>query len=49
MHTWCRATGPANATAVVAAPLHTVWLLMLLADGVGFTVMSNVTGVPDTR
>jgi hypothetical protein len=40
------ATGPAMVTAVVAAPLHTVWLAIVFTDGVGFTVMVNVTGVP---
>lgn len=39
-------TGPVKFTAVVAAPLHNVWLVMLSTLGVGFTVISNVTGVP---
>ncbi len=40
------ATGPAMVTAVVAVPLHTVWLAIVVTDGVGFTVMVNVLGVP---
>lgn len=32
--------------AVVAAPLHTVWLPTAFTVGVGFTVMVNVLGVP---
>lgn len=40
------ATGPAMVTAVVFVPLHTVWLAIALTDGVGLTVMVNVTGVP---
>lgn len=40
------ATGPVIVTAVVAAPLHTVWLAIVLTDGVGFTVMVKLTGVP---
>ena len=40
------ATGPVNVTAVVAAPLHTVWLATVFTDGVGFTVMVKLIGVP---
>lgn len=39
-------TGPANVTAVVAAPLHTAWLVTAFTVGVGFTVMVNVPAVP---
>jgi len=40
-------TGPLRATTVVAAPLHTVWLVgVALTDGVGFTVIANWIGVP---
>ena len=35
-----------NATAVVAALLHTTWLAMAFTIAVGFTVMVNVLGVP---
>lgn len=37
-------TGPAKLTAVVVAPLHTVWLVMAFTVGVGFTVMVNEVG-----
>lgn len=40
------ATGPAMVMAVVAVPLHTVWLAIVFTDGVGFTVMVKVTGTP---
>lgn len=40
------ATGPVIVTAVVAVPLHTVWLAIVFTDGVGFTVMVNVMAVP---
>jgi len=37
---------PENATAVVAAPLHKVWLAIAFTVGVGLTVMVNVLGTP---
>jgi hypothetical protein len=37
---------PLKATAVVAAPLHSVWLETVFTVGVGFTVMVNVLAVP---
>ena len=40
------ATGPVIVTAAVAVALHTVWLAIVFTDGVGFTVMVNVIGVP---
>ena len=40
------ATGPAIVTAVVVAPLHTVWLAIAVTDGVGFTVIVNTLGIP---
>jgi hypothetical protein len=40
------ATGPAIVTAVVFDPAHTVWLAIVVTDGVGFTVIVNVIGVP---
>jgi hypothetical protein len=33
-------------TAAVAEPAHTAWLAMAFTDGVGFTVIVNVTAVP---
>jgi hypothetical protein len=33
-------------TAVVAVPLHTVWLLTALTDGVGLTVIVKLVDVP---
>jgi hypothetical protein len=39
-------TGPPKFTAVVGAPLHTVWLGTAFTVGVGFTVMVNDVGVP---
>ena len=39
-------TAPANVTAVVFAPLHTVWLDTAATVGVGLTVIVNVIGVP---
>lgn len=32
--------------AVVLVPTHAVWLACAFTDGIGFTVMVNVTGVP---
>ena len=40
------ATVPPKVTAVVAAPLQSVWLGTVFTVGVGFTVMVNVVGVP---
>lgn len=40
------ATGPPIVTAVVNEPAHTDWLAIAVTDGVGFTVMVKVTGVP---
>ena len=40
------ATGPLIVTAAVADPAHTVWLAIAFTDGVGFTVMVKLTGVP---
>jgi hypothetical protein len=40
------ATGPVMVTAAVAVALHTVWLAIAFTDGVGFTVMVKVIGVP---
>jgi hypothetical protein len=40
------ATGPAIVTAVVAVPLHTVWLAIVFTVAVGFTVIVNVIAVP---
>ena len=40
------ATGPVMVTAVVVAPLHTTWLAIAFTDGVGFTVIVKVIGVP---
>ena len=40
------ATGPVMVTAAVAVPLQTVWLAMAFTDGVGFTVMVKLIGVP---
>ena len=40
------ATGPLIVTAVVDAPLQTVWLAIGVTDGVGFTVIVNVTDAP---
>ena len=39
------ATGPVK-LAVTVLPAHTVWLATGVTDGVGFTVMVNVFGVP---
>lgn len=39
-------TPPVNVTAVVAAPLQTVWLDTVFTVGVGFTVTVNELGVP---
>ena len=39
-------TPPEKLTAVVGAPAQTVWLDMVPAVGVGFTVMVKVIGVP---
>lgn len=39
------ATGPVKFTAT-GAPAHTVWLATAFTDGVGFTVMVKVFGVP---
>ena len=38
-------TGPLKAW-VTVAPAHTVWLVTGFTDGIGFTVMSKLTGVP---
>ena len=40
------ATGPVIVTAVVAEPAHTAWLAIAFTDGVGFTVIVKLTGVP---
>ena len=40
------ATGPLKLTADVACPLHNTWLAMGLTDGVGFTVIVKVIGIP---
>ena len=40
------ATGPVMATAVVAAPAHTVWFAIVFTAGVGLTVMVKLIGVP---
>ena len=40
------ATGPVIVTAVVAVPLHTVWLAITFTDGVGLTVIVKVLDVP---
>jgi hypothetical protein len=40
------ATGPLIVTAAVDAPAHTVWLAIAFTDGVGFTVIVKLTGVP---
>jgi len=40
------ATGFVKLTAVVVAPLHKVWSLTLSTEGVGFTVMVNVSTGP---
>jgi len=37
---------PVNVTAVVLAPLHTVWFPAAPTDGVGFTVMLNTWLLP---
>ena len=37
---------PAKLTASVCAPLHLVWLVGLVAVGVGLTVMVKVDGTP---
>ncbi len=37
------ATGLVKFTAVVVAPLHTVWSLTLSTEGVGFTVISKLS------
>ena len=39
------ATGPLKAC-VTVAPAHTVWLATGFTDGIGFTVIVNVIGVP---
>lgn len=39
------ATGPLK-VCVTVAPAHTTWLAGGLTDGIGFTVMVNVIGVP---
>lgn len=39
------ATGPLKAW-VTVVPAHTTWLATGLTDGIGFTVIVNVTGVP---
>lgn len=39
------ATGPLKAW-VTVAPAHTVWFATAFTDGIGFTVMVNVIGVP---
>ena len=40
------ATVPVMFTNVVAAPAHKAWLATVVTDGVGFTVIVNVIGVP---
>ena len=39
-------TGPAKVTAVVVAPLHKVWPVTAFTEGIGFTVIVKVRGVP---
>jgi hypothetical protein len=39
-------TGPLMVTAAVAEPAQTAWFAIAFTDGVGFTVMVKVTGVP---
>jgi len=39
-------TGPVMLTAFVVAPLHKLWFTIGVTDGVGFTVIVNVTGTP---
>ena len=39
-------TAPLNVTAVVADPLHTVWLATAFVVGVGFTIIVNVVDAP---
>ena len=39
-------TGPLIVTAAVVVPLHTVWFAIAFTDGVGLTVIVNVTGGP---
>ena len=39
-------TGPVIVTAVVAAPLHTVWFAIAFTAGVGLTVTVKVLGTP---
>ena len=40
------ATAPVNVTAVVVAPLQSVWLATAFTVGVGLTVIVNDVGVP---
>lgn len=40
------ATGPVIVTAVVVAPVHTVWLAIAFTDGVGLTVIVKVRAGP---
>lgn len=40
-------TGPENVTAVDDEPLHRIWFATGSAVGEGFTVISNVCGVPE--
>lgn len=39
-------TAPLKFTAVVAAPLHSVWFDTVFTTGVGFTVIVSVLAVP---